>query len=478
MSIDIKELALKMTETETPASYIIFKAPNGEVKAYNAVNKEIDFEDFDAATVLQSVLDAAAEQERSTIYIAEGIYEMSRGVKIRSNVYIKGSLAGEYLFSDSQGISTSGTILHAYGTNRDEKILYVDTANFNYTAISKVRIENILVYGDNNPAGTTWDWRGIGFWCDGYEANKVFGIVELVNFFTTKTAGGILLRNVTQTRLDKVILHDVNPGIDVSQLPTLPESYYTIAYLRDLIEDNYIGQLQVGGLYTNNTNNVGIRILGISRSVIHRISAYNIPKGVGIYPDVIRTTNIGILEANDYSTQATVGKSILASFYYGTSVDQILIYNQDTDSSYIHTDGSIVPVRLIYVEDKLGNRHGLTIDKYVKVGTLITKGVPNVGSPWVTSWQTPDVIQDLTTGTVSGLKNSGTVTFSGDNTTKQFKIAHGLISKPSKILVTPASADASGSFYVTADSTYIYVNYSSPPPSGNNNVTLYWFAEL
>ena len=75
-------------------------------------------------------------------------------------------------------------------------------------------------------------------------------------------------------------------------------------------------------------------------------------------------------------------------------------------------------------------------------------------------------------------ENSGKATFSGDGTTTQFTIAHGLVSTPSKVVVTPASADASGSFYVTADATNIYVNYSTAPPAGTANVILYWWAEV
>jgi len=75
-------------------------------------------------------------------------------------------------------------------------------------------------------------------------------------------------------------------------------------------------------------------------------------------------------------------------------------------------------------------------------------------------------------------RNSGSATFSGDGTTTQFKIPHNLTSKPNKVLITPASANAAGQFYVTADNTYIYVNYSTAPPAGTNNVVLYWYAEV
>jgi len=75
-------------------------------------------------------------------------------------------------------------------------------------------------------------------------------------------------------------------------------------------------------------------------------------------------------------------------------------------------------------------------------------------------------------------ENSGTATFSGDGSTTQFKIEHGLVSTPSKVLVTPMSADAAGDFYVTADADYIYINYSSAPASGTDNVKVSWYAEV
>jgi len=75
-------------------------------------------------------------------------------------------------------------------------------------------------------------------------------------------------------------------------------------------------------------------------------------------------------------------------------------------------------------------------------------------------------------------KSAGTATFSGDGTTTQFSIAHGLVSTPTKIQVTPMTADAASDFYVTADDTNIYVNYKSAPPSGTDNLKFSWYAEV
>ena len=77
-----------------------------------------------------------------------------------------------------------------------------------------------------------------------------------------------------------------------------------------------------------------------------------------------------------------------------------------------------------------------------------------------------------------GVKNGGVATFSGDGSTTQFTITHGVVKEPTVVNVTPLSADAAGDFYVTKDSTYIYVNYLTAPPSGTDNVILSWRAEI
>jgi len=62
--------------------------------------------------------------------------------------------------------------------------------------------------------------------------------------------------------------------------------------------------------------------------------------------------------------------------------------------------------------------------------------------------------------------------FSGDGSSTQFAIAHGMITAPNIVQVTPLTADASGDFYVTTNSTHIIIHYVSAPPSGTDNVKL------
>lgn len=69
--------------------------------------------------------------------------------------------------------------------------------------------------------------------------------------------------------------------------------------------------------------------------------------------------------------------------------------------------------------------------------------------------------------------NGGTSTYSGDDTTTVFQIAHGLSGAPTVRNVWAESTAAAGDKYVsTVDDTNIEVTFVSPPVSGTNNVVL------
>ncbi len=74
----------------------------------------------------------------------------------------------------------------------------------------------------------------------------------------------------------------------------------------------------------------------------------------------------------------------------------------------------------------------------------------------------------LTTGATRGSS-----TQSGNGTTTSFTIAHGLsgVSSTSNVSLTPRSAAAAGSYYVTTDATNITIIYIVAPTIGTNNLT-------
>lgn len=64
------------------------------------------------------------------------------------------------------------------------------------------------------------------------------------------------------------------------------------------------------------------------------------------------------------------------------------------------------------------------------------------------------------------------VTLSGDGSTKQFTISHGLGTVPSSFIVHAGSDDAAVPSHTTADSNQLTVNYDAAPPSGTDNIVL------
>jgi hypothetical protein len=84
--------------------------------------------------------------------------------------------------------------------------------------------------------------------------------------------------------------------------------------------------------------------------------------------------------------------------------------------------------------------------------------------------------------TVASIGGGGGSSFSqsiqsGNGVTTTFNIAHGLAGTP-KFSIQPASQDAAGYSYATANSTNIVINYGVAPPSGTNNLTFNWTANL
>ncbi len=73
-------------------------------------------------------------------------------------------------------------------------------------------------------------------------------------------------------------------------------------------------------------------------------------------------------------------------------------------------------------------------------------------------------------------EGEGTDTQSGDGAVTVFNIAHGLDITPTAWSVTPGSADADGTFFVTADGTNLIITYATAPVTGTNNLDWAWIA--
>jgi len=86
-----------------------------------------------------------------------------------------------------------------------------------------------------------------------------------------------------------------------------------------------------------------------------------------------------------------------------------------------------------------------------------------------------DALEELNARAPQKIKG-GTFTANGDGATTQFDIEHGMGETPNLVLVGAMSEDASGDKWWDVDETYIHVYFKTAPPSGTENVKLWWLA--
>jgi len=157
-----------------------------------------------------------------------------------------------------------------------------------------------------------------------------------------------------------------------------------------------------------------------------------------------------------------IGESLIMNNYIRNNAHcGIQIYGSD-----IHIEGNIL---------RNNGNYGIDVASGSSNIRIIRNDLYNAATTIISDAGTNTVIKQ-NRGYIT--ENSGTATFSGDGTTTQFSIAHGLVSAPTKVQVTPMTADAAADFYVTADNTNIYINYKSAPPSGTDNLKFSWYAEV
>ena len=154
---------------------------------------------------------------------------------------------------------------------------------------------------------------------------------------------------------------------------------------------------------------------------------------------------------------------------YSATIDRLIIKN----NRFLRVDGSLENVGKTVFGNDPYPPHDINITTLIIENNLFdcVDPIQSFGSISPTTLK-------IKNNTGYATENSGTATFSGDGSTTQFSIEHGLVSTPNKVQVTAMSSDAAGDFYVTADATYIYVNYKTAPPSGTDNVKLSWYAEV
>jgi hypothetical protein len=444
---------VEMVSLTEVASYIVFTDGN-MCYAKNGRTGQIEFGGVDAKAVIQRTLNALTPgrvwKEKVLVmgnYIIDNsasplnipsftIFELDGRLvalnKKKTLIYVNGSnieLRGG-IYDGNRGDEV---------TTEDEAVRVIQIEDSTDVIVENVKVVNGYSRGievDNGYHVTLKDiyaencWRNVMVWSNSYSTVRNH---ELRNIHSRNAQGG--------------------SGVDLGT----------------------VGYVVIDGLYSEGDNPVALAIDSckgiIARNIVSKF------RGIAlIFAGYNPTEDITIENATSAGSGAG---ALLAEVKYIFNINNIVLKNikvlspNDTAIVFKRSAGTgvIDNVRIydIYTDGIPSGKHSVAADNSVQFIEIIGGRVDRPMSIDAVSRRIRDVRGYAT-------ENGGVATFSGNGTRTRFEIPHGLAGVPSKVLVTPASAGASGSFYVTADSTYIYVYYSTAPPAGTNNVVLYWYA--
>ena len=437
-------------------SYIIW-TDGTNYYAKNGKTGQIDFSGTDASTVIQNAINNLTPNRT-----------WKEVVKLKGVFYVSTISLPSYTVLDL----------------REATLIMKNNVNNNM--INAIHASNVEIIGgiiDGNKANQT-QGHGIYVAYSDSQSFRIYG-VEIRNF---KGNGIYIYSYVSNGEISNCVIHDNEwSGID--------------------LDDHILETIVTGNtIYNNGLHGIMIDTAGLRNVISGNVVYLNGASGIELYSDAPGYESYGT---------AIVGNTCWQNRYHGIEVNQyqsgILITGNSCVENNMHGI-RVYNSRDIVIAGNMCARNGTSGQPYDGINVYDCYNVTITGNRCFDD-RSPRVQRygislegsggyhivignnpaDNTSGTInvgSGLQgcvvrynrgyvteNGGTVTFSGNNSATQFKIPHGLFSAPTKILVTPGSNDAKGTFYVTADSTYIYVNYATAPPSGTNNVVLYWYAE-
>ena len=526
----VKPQLLQMPElTQQPYSYIIY-TDGTTIYAKNGATGQIDFSGTDASTVIQKAINNMTNGGK--LLIKAGLYIISSMIYINKSIIFSGE--GYNTILKNQDYTNMNAMIDVTAENVTIENLQIDgnkakiavDSSYKNVGIS-VDASNVIIR--NNYIHDTY--------LDGVAGSGISNIiVENNNIWNTgKTgasfAGHAIYFSYIESSIIRNNILSPSTGESINILGTYRQAYNGHITRNNIIAENIIINkpiLIVGAIGIIIENNLiinspyPIRLPYSSSSDLSEniIIVGNMMVGDGVSTNqYVLIENVNGLSFKDnimYNCAGGIavlnGTSIkidgnlfyncsLNSYVIGTSSIDAQISNnkiykfKNTGSGIRIYAGDVAVFGNEIIQETIGSEYGIRIstnsiqvyDNKIKncyYGVYEDSGKDNniIIRNMLFSCQYPIVKSGANTIVKYNIgyatEKSGKAVFSGDGTTTQFNIAHGLVSTPSKILITPGSNDAKGTFYATADTTYIYVNYATAPPTGTNNVVLYWYAEV
>jgi len=332
----------------------------------------------------------------------------------------------------------------------------IDLTGLEYSTVRDCSIAYVTTYGIYIKQYNTTSARGFVHWILHNNIQSQYTAIRVES-----TDVKIYDNIIGPTNDTGIYLYDVAEATVVSRNHLSTNTNYGINVNKSgkiIISDNWVENNQNIGICITKTNNVTIQ-----SNLIYR----NVNKGIEVYtPSTSTMSNIAII-GNQFEHQ---GEDYLGNTASGNSFH-----------IWLSSAGTLKNVKIIGNCFKSDGITTISIG-FAGVGTIDNVAVIGNHSDLDEATVTVNFANWPTNTRFKGnnLKtdSEGTATFSGDGSKTQFSIAHGLKYTPTKVLVTPMTADAAGDFYVTANKTYIYINYKTAPPSGTDNVKVSWCAEV
>jgi len=465
-----------------PADVIVYR-DGGDAVAVDGKTKEVIARSTDHAEVIQTAI-----ANGNHIYIVGGTYEIGTSITVKNNVEIVGEYGSTVLkmadganlifgifkiYYEKENVRISGLVLDGNREHQNSKSYCIAIRRS-----SRIIIENNIIKNAYT--------AGIGLYTGSGETKNNKIIIRNNVFENNKFD----IYDNTYGSEDVQVVNNIFIEAEDHVIRVLNSNRWIVGKNKFILKNNGVAFVTSGAMnqiigntfkYVMNPPTTVYAILfGAETSADLYTEKFVISNNVIDATDI--TGNIEAIYLHGYDGQPTVRDgviegNVIVNVKYGviaTYPSHVIIVNNvikgcDTgirlvSCSYNKAFNNIfVNCGTGISEESAADHNEIKLNYIINSTTPITK----VGANTI-----------VTKNIGYPTEGSSVATFSGDGTTTQFKVEHGLVSAPSKIIVTPISADAKDFSYATADDTYIYFNFSTAPPSGTDNVKLSWYAEV
>jgi hypothetical protein len=439
-----------------PVSYYIYNN-NGIFNAINGQTGATDFASSDAATVIQSAINALPKG---------GIIHLTGNTTftLSSPVTFSGGLGDDYnqeWILEGEGassiISQANTGMDALVINNQTKVHFHD-----FKVLTAAKAGHGL-FGSNT--GTSSEisaqlsrFRNLVF--EGLGPTGTYdSVIHMINSFENEWTG----LEIHSAASEAAVILENN-----SQTINYGNSTFNQIYIESLTADG-IHITGTTGQTTHHTLNafMGLYVEGNNVSGSHGLYL-----GGGAYRSTFLLSDIEDFDYAIYMNGTSTNKVLGNRFYGGylqSTTASIVTGNYGSGNSFrdINLSNNVVGGTPTHIKDSNISLPANQYENlsYAGTGTISLTGtiLPMFSGPG---------------GNNQFFSNYGTSTQNGNGSNSTFNIAHKLVKIPRYFGAVNGAVGMPQISYVSANATNLIVNFLTPPPAGTNNVVLLWEANM